>query len=76
MMWIEAARAIGGLVAIVVLLGLVAARSFDPTGVAVDVPTIALLLSLVSGLLGVDIATDKLPFTLEVKRNDGDDGDG
>lgn len=75
-MWIEAARAIGGLVAIVVLLGLVVARSLDPAGVVLDMPTIALLLSLVSGLLGVDMAADKLPFSLEVKRNDATDDDG
>lgn len=60
-------RAIGGLLSIVVLLGLLTAdfwyadRALNPT-------TTATMLALISALLGIDILREKLPLKLSVQQ--------
>ena len=70
MTWLRAARAIGGLLAIVTLLGLVAADVLYAE-ITLDGTTLAMLLGVVSALLGVDMLTERLPIELTV----GKEGD-
>ena len=73
--YIELARSIAGLLVVVVLLGLVILQTVTPE--TVPGSTIALLLTLIGALLGVDLASDVLPLqlTLESGDNEGDEGD-
>lgn len=54
MSWIKKVRAIGGLLAIVVLLGMISMDFLYDSLIVTD-RTILLLASLISGLLGIDV---------------------
>lgn len=71
---VRTARAVGGLLAIVTLLGLVAADVLSPA-VTLDPPELAVLLGVISALLGIDIVSERLPVTLTVGERGGD-GEG
>jgi len=73
MTWLRAARAIGGLLAIVTLLGLVAADVVY-SEIILDEGTLMLLLGIIGVLLGVDMLAGRLPIELTVGERDGDEG--
>ena len=65
------AKAIGGLVTLLVLLGLVVVDTID-AGVTLTVEDKAILLSLVGTLLGLDKLVEQIPgITIGVERSDG-----
>jgi len=53
-------RALAGLAAVLTLLGLIAADTVYP-GISLSIEDKLLLVSLVSALLGIDIALNQLP---------------
>jgi O-antigen ligase len=68
MAWLRRARALAGLAAVLVLLGLfvvetVGAGSIEPGRVRT-------LLALIAALLGVDLAGTKMPLTFTVESGD------
>lgn len=75
------ARATGGLLAIVTLLGLVTWHFLDPS-TSLTPQTMVLLVAMVSGLLGVDIVREYTPIMVRIehskppRRGRGGDGDG
>lgn len=70
----EIVRAIGGLLTIVTILGLVSASAVLP-GVKLPVEHLQLLVAMVGGLLGLDILLQRIPVKLDVSAlNDDDDG--
>ena len=71
MTWLRAARAIGGLLAIITLLALVSADVLYQD-VILDEATLAMLLAVISGLLGIDMLAGRLPIELTVGK-EGDD---
>lgn len=73
MTWIRAARAVSGVLTIGVLLALVAAEAVLE-GVAITPARVALLLTMTSALLGVDMAAERLPVRVEVGARDDDGG--
>ena len=73
MTWLRAARAIGGLLAIVTLLGLVAADVVY-SKIILDESTLMLLLGIIGVLLGVDMLAGRLPIELTVGERDDDKG--
>jgi len=78
--FIRASRAVGGLLAIVTLLSLVAA-DFLMRGKALDPNRVLLLLGLISALLGVDIIIERIAggalpdATVSIELGSNGDGD-
>lgn len=76
--WIRLARALGGLLSIIVLLILVLANTpyWYPNRVGQVTPkTIALLLFLIGGLLGVDRFLEGRVLSIQWGENDDGNGD-
>ena len=73
MTWLRAARAIGGLLAIVTLLGLVAADVVY-SEIILGEGTLMLLLGIIGVLLGVDMLAGRLPIELTVGERDDEGG--
>lgn len=75
MKWLYAARALGGLLAITTLLGMVVAQFLYPELVIQD-STLYVLILMIGGLLGVDVLLEHGPIQVEIKsgKEDGDDG--
>lgn len=69
-------RSLAGFAAVITLLGLIAADTIHPN-IALSIEDKAILISLISALLGVDLALHQLPIELS-RRNDarGNAGDG
>lgn len=69
-------RSLAGFAAVITLLGLIAADTIHPN-IALSLEDKAILISLISALLGVDLALHQLPIELS-RRNDarGNAGDG
>ena len=67
-------RALTGGVAVLVLLGLISADTLF-AGVTLTLADKALLVSLVSALLGIDIALTQAPISLQLDTS-ADSGDG
>lgn len=69
-------RSFAGFAAVITLLGLIAADTIHPN-IALSIEDKAILISLISALLGVDLALHQLPIELS-RRNDarGNAGDG
>ena len=65
-------RSLAGLAAVITLLGLIAADTIHPN-IALSLEDKAILISLISALLGVDLALHQLPF--EISRRSPDDTD-
>ena len=63
-------RSIAGLAAVITLLGLIAADTIHPN-IALSLEDKVILISLISALLGVDLALSEIPFTF--KSADGGD---
>lgn len=73
MQWIQAARAIGGLLTITTLLTLVVFDFAIPT-LTLQLDTILFLLSVASILLAIDLVQAAAPFDLDVSiRKNGDE---
>jgi len=72
---IRAARAIGGLLSITLLLAMVA-LDFWIDALHISEATVLLMLALISGLLGIDLITEHLPLEVTVESTRGDDEDG
>lgn len=66
-------RSVAGLAAVFTLLGLIAADTIHPD-VALSLEDKVILISLVSALLGVDLALSELPITFKGATTDRDDG--
>lgn len=66
MNYIRAARAIGGLLSIVVLLTMVF-LDFWNANTTLTHESIVLLLTIITGLLGIDLISDKLPMSVTVE---------
>lgn len=62
-------RALAGFAAVLTLLGLIAADTIYPS-IELSLQHVAILASLISALLGVDIALKQLPITIQ-----GDDNE-
>jgi len=73
---LRVARAVGGLLAIVTLLGLLVASTLYQT-IALETKTITLLLFMIGALLGVDAMIEKAPVSIKIedepKRETSDD---
>jgi hypothetical protein len=72
-------RSLAGFAAVITLLGLIAADTIHP-GISLSFQDKAILISLISALLGVDIALQQLPIEIAPNRttsksDDGDQGD-
>ena len=63
-------RALAGLAAVLTLLGLIAADTLSPA-ISLSIEDKLLLVSLVSALLGIDIALNQLP--IEITGGDSDE---
>lgn len=71
MTWANAAKAIGGLATVLTLL----AHFWIPE-LPLTVARVQLLLLLIGVLLGIDVLTERFPYTLELKsRTDSDNDD-
>ena len=70
---IRSARAVGGLLAIITLLALVSADVLYQA-VTLDGTTLAMLLGVISALLGVDMLADRLPVSITVGERDDNGG--
>lgn len=70
-------RSLAGFAAVITLLGLIAADTIHP-GISLSFQDKAILISLISALLGVDIALHQLPVEIAPNRNtsDSDGGQG
>lgn len=70
-------RSLAGFAAVITLLGLIAADTIHPN-IALSLEDKAILISLVSALLGVDIALHQLPVEIAPNRdpNDQEGGQG
>lgn len=73
MAFIRAARAIGGLLSIAMLLVMVF-LDFWVQSVTLQRATIILMLTIISGLLGIDLITEHLPVKLTIERPGDDEG--
>jgi hypothetical protein len=62
------ARAAGGIITITALVSLLV-LDFWFTSRVLNIQTVVILLTLISALLGVDIATDKLGINITTKNN-------
>jgi len=71
---IRAARAIGGLLSITVLLSMVL-LDFWIGGVHLSQSSVLLLTALISGLLGIDLISEHLPLEVTVESTRGDEED-
>jgi hypothetical protein len=72
-------RSLAGFAAVITLLGLIAADTIHH-GISLSFQDKAILISLISALLGVDIALQQLPIEIAPNRttsksDDGDQGD-
>lgn len=72
-------RSLAGFAAVITLLGLIAADTIHPD-ISLSFQDKAILISLISALLGVDIALQQLPIEIAPNRttsksDDGDQGD-
>ena len=65
---LEYARAAGGIITIAALVSLLI-LDFWFTSRVLNIQTVVILLTLISALLGVDIATDKLGINITTKNN-------
>lgn len=74
MKWIRLARAIGGLLSVIALLVVLIYHVIDPD-VTVGTWVVATLLSLIGGLLAVDIGADALPSEVTIGVGKGGDDD-
>jgi hypothetical protein len=66
------ARSLGGLAAILTLLGLIAADTIHPQ-ISLSLEDKVILVSLISALLGVDLALKELPIKLNLKGGQDDE---
>ena len=66
------ARSLAGFAAVITLLGLIAADTIHPQ-ITLGVEDKVILISMISALLGVDLALDRLPFNVELKEGGRDD---
>jgi len=65
-------RALAGLAAVITLLALIAADTIHPE-ISLTIEHQLLLISLISALLGVDLALDQLPITIDGASGGDDD---
>lgn len=66
------ARSLAGFAAVLTLLGLIAADTVFPE-VTLGVEDKVILISMISALLGVDLALNQLPINLQTGGGDDDD---
>ena len=71
---LEYARAAGGIIAIAALVSLLI-LDFWYTSRVLNIQTVVILLTLISALLGIDIATDKLGINITTTMDDNDKSD-
>jgi len=71
---LEYARAAGGIIAIAALVSLLI-LDFWYTSRVLNIQTVVILLTLISALLGIDIATDKLGINITTTTDDNDESD-
>jgi hypothetical protein len=64
-------RSLAGLAAVITLLALIAADTIHP-GISLSFQDKAILISLISALLGVDLALHQLPFEITTRPQDQD----
>jgi len=69
---LEYARAGGGIIAIAALVSLLI-LDFWYTSRVLNIQTVVILLTLISALLGIDIATDKLGINITTTTDDNDE---
>jgi hypothetical protein len=64
-------RSLAGFAAVLTLLGLIVADTIHPE-ITLGVEDKVILISMISALLGVDLALDQLPIKLNGNRGDDD----
>lgn len=71
--WLRVARAVGGLLSLGVLLGLIVADFWFP-GRTLGQEMIALLILLIGALLAVDRLLEQGPLSIRIGSNNNDNG--
>ncbi|QBI90085.1 transmembrane domain protein [Halobacterium phage ChaoS9] len=67
-------RSLAGFAAVITLLVLIAADTIHP-GISLSLQDKAILISLISALLGIDLAIHQLPFEVASRPRPDQDGD-